>query len=236
MSWINTSSILLFLFFVSGCTSTEDTRPQKISHTYQYYGYPDSPNNNYTNKTTNNKIDYQPAPNRNNALNTDQEFNNDIPKWVTTKHQPTSEAIYAVGMGESKQLRIALEESQDNAQIKLRQKISKVINYTSDDLNQNSSQSASNYEIVKKEIVEIDGIYHAFVLAELKIKDINNSLRANNSQILNEDRSKPSLNNTPQLEVYSNDRIIPLDADEPIVDEFDNVDSDLFISEFDSVS
>ena len=53
-----------------------------------------------------------------------------------------------LGWVNQKQLRVALEESQDNAQIKLRtKKLVKIINYTPYDLNQNSQQTASNYEI-----------------------------------------------------------------------------------------
>lgn len=122
-----------------------------------------------------------------------------IPSWVLSPPQPDSQAVYAVGIGESDTLQISIKKAMLEAEFGLAKKLRQELagserQYTTDD----SNKSVNRFEAlidklvletpivgytVKQQIVKpMDGKYQTFVLLMLPYDQYNDVLQANRAK------------------------------------------------------
>lgn len=122
-----------------------------------------------------------------------------IPSWVLSPPQPDSQAIYAVGIGESDTLQISVKKAMLEAEFGLAKKLRQELagserQYTTDD----STKSVNRFEAlidklvletpivgytIKQQIIKpMDGKYQTFVLLRLPYDQYNDVLQANRAK------------------------------------------------------
>lgn len=120
---------------------------------------------------------------------------NAVPNWALDAPQPDATGMYAVGMAESKNLRLALRQATLDAEFGLAKLYNQELSgseraYARDDgvagVDEQytalidklvDSVPLAGFQVVKQEVKPIDGMYHAFVLLKLPYDEFNRVLQ-----------------------------------------------------------